>query len=165
MEEKSGYPLGSGGFLGRTEDYPLRKSVVDHDQQRVEALGRRKIGDEIARDLLKRVGARGGNRDKGWGGGMGIGFCLLAHATAFNVFAYKLCKTRPPIVGSHELAGFQEPGMSRGGVIVVLCDNGVSEIVGGGNIHATLVGEEIVAHLKVGEAGSEMGRDIIMKGL
>ena len=32
VEEKSGYPLGGGSFLGRTEDYPLRKSVVDHDQ-------------------------------------------------------------------------------------------------------------------------------------
>ena len=52
-------------YVINTEDYPLRKSVVDHDQQRVEALGRRKIGDEIARDLLKRAGARGGNRDKG----------------------------------------------------------------------------------------------------
>ena len=165
MEEKSGYPLSSGGFLGQTEDYPLRKPMVDHDQQRVEALGRRKIGDEIARDLLKRAGARGGNRDKGWGGGMGIGFCLLAHATALDVFVYKLCKTWPPIVGGHELAGFQESRMSRGGVIMVLCDNGASEIVGGGDIHATLVSEEIVVHLKVGEAGSEMGGDIIMKGL
>ena len=96
---------------------------------------------------------------------MGIGFCLLARATALDIFAYKLCKTRPPIVGGHELAGFQESRMSRSGVIMVLCDNGVSEIVGGGNIHATLVSEEIVAHLKVGKAGSEMGRDIIMKGL
>ena len=165
MEEKSGYPLSGGGFLGRTEDYPLRKSVVDHDQQRVEALGRRKIGDEIARDLLKQAGARGGNRDKGWGGGMGIGFCLLARATTLDVFAYKLYKTWPPIVGGHELAGVQESRMSCGGVIMVLCDNGASEIVGGGNIHATLIGEEIVAHLKVGEAGSEMGGDIVMKGL
>ena len=55
--------------------------------------------------------------------------------------------------------------MSRGGVIVVLCDNGASEIIGGGNIHATLVSEEIVVHLKVGEAGSEMGGDIVMEGL
>ena len=38
-------------------------------------------------------------------------------------------------------------------------------LVGGTYIHATLVSEEIVAHLKVGEAGSEMGGDIIMKGL
>ena len=96
---------------------------------------------------------------------MGIGFCLLACAAALDIFAYKLCKTRPPIVGSHELAGFQESRVSRGGVIVVLCNNGASEIIGGGNIHATLVGEEIVAHLKVGEAGLEVGRDIIMKGL
>ena len=111
------------------------------------------------------MGARGGNRDKGGGSGRGIGFRLLAHATTLDVFAYKLHKTRPPIVGSHELVGFQESRMSCGGVIMVLCDNGASEIVGGGNIHATLVSEEIVAHLKVGEAGSEMGGDIIMKGL
>ena len=96
---------------------------------------------------------------------MGIGFCLLARATALDVFAYKLRKTWPPIVGGHELVGFQESRMPRGGVIVVLCDNGAAEIIGGGNIHTTLVGEEIVAHLKVGEAGSEMGGDIIMKGL
>ena len=128
-------------------------------------MGRGEIGDEIAGDLLKRVGARGGNRDKGGGSGMGIGFHLLARATTLNVFVYKLCKIQPPIVGGHELAGFQESRMSRGGVIVVLCDNGASEIVGGGNIHATLVSEEIVAHLKVGEAGLEMGGDIVMKGL
>ena len=96
---------------------------------------------------------------------MGIGFRLLARAATLNVFAYKLRKTWPPIVGGHELVGFQESRVSRGGVIVVLCDNGASEIVGGGNIHATLVSEEIVAHLKVGEAGLEMGRDIVMKGL
>ena len=96
---------------------------------------------------------------------MGIGFRLLAHATTLDVFAYKLRKTWPPIVGGHELAGVQESRMSCGGVIMVLCDNGASEIVGGGNIHATLVGEEIVVHLKVSEAGSEMGWDIIMQGL
>ena len=96
---------------------------------------------------------------------MGIGFRLLARAATLGVFAYKLRKTRPPIVGGHELAGFQESRVSRGGVIVVLCDNGALEIIGGGNIHATLVSEEIVVHLKVGEAGSEMGGDIVMKGL
>ena len=68
-------------------------------------------------------------------------------------------------MGGYELAGFQESRVSRGGVIVVLGDNGASEIVGGGNIHTTLVSEEIVTHLKVSEAGSEMGGDIIMKGL
>jgi hypothetical protein len=32
VEEKGGYPFGGDGFLGRTENYPLRKPVVDHDQ-------------------------------------------------------------------------------------------------------------------------------------
>ena len=67
---------------------------------------------------------------------MSIGFRLLARAATLDVFAYKLRKTWPPIVGSHELVGFQESRMSRGGVIVVLCNNGALEIVGGGNIHA-----------------------------
>ena len=32
VEEKSGYPLSGSGFLGRTEDYPLHKPMVDHNQ-------------------------------------------------------------------------------------------------------------------------------------
>ena len=72
---------------------------------------------------------------------MGIGFHLLARAATLDIFAYKLCKTQPPIVGGHELVGFQESRMSRGGVIMVLCDNGASEIVGGGNIHTRDLGK------------------------
>ena len=68
-------------------------------------------------------------------------------------------------MGSHELAGFQESGVTCNGVVVVLRDNGMSKIIGGGNIHAALVSEEVVAHLEVGKAGSQVSGDVIVKGL
>ena len=68
-------------------------------------------------------------------------------------------------MGSHKLAGFQESGVTCGGVVVVLHDDGTSKIIGGGNIHAALVSEEVVAHLEVGKAGSQVSGDVIIKGL
>ena len=82
---------------------------------------------------------------------MGIGFCLLARAASLDIFVHKLCKAWPPIVGGDELVGLQESWMPCHGMIVVLRDNGASEVIGGGNVHVTLVGKEIVAHLKVGQ--------------
>ena len=90
VEEKSGYPLGGGGFLSQAENYPLHKPVVDHDQQEIEALGRGKVGDQITGDLLERAGARGRDGNKGGGSGMGIGFRLLARTAALDIFAHKL---------------------------------------------------------------------------
>ena len=68
-------------------------------------------------------------------------------------------------MGSHELAGFQESGVARGGVVMVLRDDGTLEIIGGGNIYVALVSEEVVMHLEVGKAGSQVSGDVIIKGL
>ena len=68
-------------------------------------------------------------------------------------------------MGSHELAGFQESRVACGGVVVVLHDDGTSEIIGGGNIHVALVSEEVVAHLEVGKVGSQVSGDVVIKGL
>ena len=45
VKEKGGNPFGSDGFLSRAENYPLSKSMVDHDQERVKAHGDREIRD------------------------------------------------------------------------------------------------------------------------
>ena len=37
VEEKGGDPFGSDGFLRRAMNYPLSKSMVYHDQERIEA--------------------------------------------------------------------------------------------------------------------------------
>ena len=68
-------------------------------------------------------------------------------------------------MGSYELAGFQDSGVTCGGVVVVLRDDGALEIIGGGNIHAALVSEEVVTHLEVGKAGLQVSGDVVVKGL
>lgn len=55
-EEKEGCNiLGSNRFLGGVENRPLSKPMVYHDQKGIKAGRRRKISDEIAKDLLKRA--------------------------------------------------------------------------------------------------------------
>ena len=58
MEKEGGNPFGSNGFLGRAKNHPLSKSMVDHNQERIEARGDREIRDKIAGNLLE--GVRGG---------------------------------------------------------------------------------------------------------
>ena len=57
MKKEGGYPVGSDCFLGGAENYPLRKAMVDHDQQGIKARGGREVGDQVTGDLLE--GARG----------------------------------------------------------------------------------------------------------
>ena len=45
MEEKGGDPFGGDGFLSGAENYPLRKAMVYHDQERVKARGGGEVGD------------------------------------------------------------------------------------------------------------------------
>ena len=96
VEKEGGDSFGGDGFLGRAKNYPLSKSMVDHDQERVKARGDREIGDEIARDLLK--GARGDGLD-GRQGGYGrvrIDFVLLATGAAFHIAADEGSESGPP---------------------------------------------------------------------
>ena len=51
-----------GGFVAGMENYPLRKTMVYHDQNRVVAVGGREVGNKIHGDLLERAGAFGRNR-------------------------------------------------------------------------------------------------------
>ena len=66
MEEEVGNSFCDNGFLGRAENHPLSKSMVDHNQRRVKASGEGKVGDKITGDLLKgrvevkQIGMRGG---------------------------------------------------------------------------------------------------------
>ena len=49
LVEKEGCdPFGGDGFLGRAKNYPLSKSMVYHDHERIESRGDREIRDEIA---------------------------------------------------------------------------------------------------------------------
>ena len=106
VEKECGNAFGSDIFLCGTENYPLSKSVVDHDQKGIEAGGDREVGDKVAGNLLERVGCRGADGGERRDGGMGIGFVLLAGSTSFNVFADVGGKARPPEFSSDKLACF-----------------------------------------------------------
>ena len=85
---------------------------------------------------------------------MSVSLGLLAGSTSFDVAADKIGETRPPKLCHNQLVGFQEAGMSSGGVIMVAGNDGVAvEVIG--NIDSTLEGEDASVILPVGEAGLE----------
>ena len=73
VEKECGNAFGSDVLLRGTENYPLSKPMVDHDQEGIKASRDREVGDEVAGDLLERVGHGGANGVKRQDGG--ILFC------------------------------------------------------------------------------------------
>ena len=67
-----------GSFVARVENYPLQKTMVYHDQNRIVAMGEGEVGDEVHGDLLEGVGAFQRDRGKGGGGWDGWVLTLLA---------------------------------------------------------------------------------------
>ena len=72
FEEEGGNTFSGDRLLGRAENYPLCKAMVDHDQQTVKAGREREVSDQVARDLLE--GARCARLDWGewWDSRMGV---------------------------------------------------------------------------------------------
>ena len=151
MKEKGCDPFGGSSFLGRTENYPLCKAVVDHDQEKIKTGGRLEIRDEITRQLLEWTGGRGADGIKGRYRGVRVGLGLLAISTAFNVLSHELGKAGPPVVRCHELTGFEVSRVAGRGVIMAPEDNVTTKGSSRGNIHAVLIGEKVVTVLEIGE--------------
>ena len=63
LEKDLGDVCRGGSFVARAENYPLQKTMVYHDQNRIIPVGEGKVGDEIHGDLLEGSGAFG--RDRG----------------------------------------------------------------------------------------------------
>ena len=55
VEKEVGDSFGGDGFPGRAKNHPLSKSMVYHDQERIEARGDREVGDEVTGNLLEGV--------------------------------------------------------------------------------------------------------------
>ena len=98
LEKDLGDVRCGGGFVARAENYPLRKTVVYHDQDRIIAVGGRKIRDKIHGDLLERAGAFGGNRGEGGMGRVGVDLVGLANSAAGDIFADEGGHAGPPVV-------------------------------------------------------------------
>jgi len=48
VEKEGGDSFSGSSLFRRAENHPLAKTMVDHDQQRVKAIGGWKIGDKVA---------------------------------------------------------------------------------------------------------------------
>ena len=87
-----------GGFVARGENYPLRKTMVYHDQNGIIAVGEREVGDEVHGDLLERARAFGGDWGE-WGmGRVGVDLVGLAGGAAGDELADEGGDAGPPIV-------------------------------------------------------------------
>ena len=98
FEKEFGYSLGVNGFSAWDENYPLRKTMVDHDQERITARGRWEISDKVNRELLKQVMAVGGDGRECGDSWVGVNLHLLAKGTTRDKAADKGGHTQPPIV-------------------------------------------------------------------
>ena len=87
MEKQCSYAFGSDVFLCGTENHPLVKPMVYHDQKGIKAGRRGEVGDKVTRDLLERVGGQGVNGGERGNSGISVGLVLLAGCTALDVFA------------------------------------------------------------------------------
>ena len=101
-----------GSFVARAENYPLRKTMVYHNQNRIMATGDGEVCDEVHGNLLERAGALGGGRHKRWVGGMSVHLIGLAHGTASDEFADKCGHFWPPIVLLEKRNGMEVPAVS-----------------------------------------------------
>ena len=114
FEKEFGNSFGVDGFVTRSENDPLRKAMVDHDQQGIKAGGRREAGNKVNRQLLKRAGAGGRQRGEGRDGWVGIHLHLLTEGAASNEATDERRHTRPPVVPGKEGVSAKETTMTSG---------------------------------------------------
>ena len=140
VEKECGDAFGSDVFLCGTENHPLSKPMVNHDQKGIEAGGRGEIGDKVTGDLLEGAGRGGMNGGEQRDSRVGVSLVLLAGRTAFNVFANVGGKAGPPEFCRDELAGFQVARVSSTFVVMATLENSVTEGVVIGDIDMALIG-------------------------
>ena len=149
MKKEGGDSFGGDGFLGRAKNHPLSKSMVYHDQERIEVRGNGEIRDKIAGDLLERARGDGLDGRKGGYGGVCVNLVLLAKGTALNIAADEGGKSRPPELGSYKLACFQEAGMPGRFMIMAACENGAAKGIVRGDVDTAFVGEDASFNLPI----------------
>ena len=120
MEKECSNAFRSVVFLSGTENHPLSKPMVDHDQKGIETGGRGEVGDKVAGDLLEGAGCGGVNGGERRDGRVGIGLVLLAGGTALNIFADVGGETGPPELSCNKLSGFEITRMASTVVVMAM---------------------------------------------
>ena len=152
LEEDFSDVCRGGGLVARAENYPLRKTMVYHDQNRIIAVGKGKVGDQIHGDLLERAGAFGRDRGQQGVGGVGVHFVGLASSAASDKFTDEGGHARPPIVflEQGDCAEITAVGTCKG--FVDILNKGVAG--GLGDVEAALVIEGALVEVPVLQRGA-----------
>ena len=87
--------------------------MVDHDHERVIATGWREIGDQVNRQLLKWVGAVGGDGGEHRDSWVSIDLHLVAKGTARDEMVHEGGHTQPPVVPRQQGIGTKESPVTR----------------------------------------------------
>ena len=132
--------------------------MVNHNQRSIEAIRKGKIGDQIARDLLKGTITRGRDGKKQGARGVCVYFALLTCGTTPDVLVNKGCKARPPELRCNQLAGFEDTRVICRGVIMMAGDDRTVEVSVSGNIDTALISQDASVIMPIGEVGAEVGR-------
>ena len=140
VEKECGNAFSGDVLFGGTENHPLSKPMVDHDQKGIKTDRRGEVGDEIARDLLERAGCGGANGGERWDGGVCIRLVLLAGRASFNVLADVGGEAGPPEFRCDELSSFEVTGVTGAFVVVRSLENGVAEGIVIRDIDTALIG-------------------------
>ena len=136
-----------GGFVARAENYPLRKTMVYHDQNRIIAVGKGQISDEIHRDLWEGAGAFRRDRGQGGVGWVDVNFIGLAGSAASDEFADEGGHSWPPIILLEKGDGVEVATVSSHERLVEVLHEGVVSRFG--DIKACLVVEGALVEVPV----------------
>ena len=89
--------------------------MVYYNHNRVVAIGGRKIGDEVNRELLKGEDGREGDGHKQGDGRMGVDLVLLTDGTAINKVFHEGGETRPLKITFKDSLGAEDTHVTHGG--------------------------------------------------
>ena len=119
-----------GSFVAGVENYPLQKTMVYHNQNRIVAMREGKIHDEVHGNLLEEAGAFGGDRGEQGVEWMGVDLIGLTHGTSGDELADESGHAGPPIVFLKQGDGAEISGMSASKGFMNILDEGVSGRLG-----------------------------------
>ena len=126
LEKDLGDVRHGGSFVARAENYPLRKTMVYHDQDRIITVGEGQVSDEIHGDLLEGAGAFRRDGRQGGVGGVGVYFVGLARSAAGDEFPDEGGHTRPPVIPLEQRDGAEIPAVGTGEGFVNIFNEGVA---------------------------------------
>ena len=164
-EEQGGNSSSVNGFLGRAENHPLSKPMVDHNQNGIKTIRKGKVGDQVIGDLLKWVGIGGWNGEK-WGlGWVCIDFVLLAGGTPTDITLDIRSEAWPPKFRGNQLPSFENTGVTSSGMVMVSGNDGTPKVSVGRDIDVSLVSQNSSIIVPVREAGTESCRNLVWEGM